>query len=310
MVAIRKLRELALEQTASAGRPAHLSAASGLLQVGEYLYVNADDELHLGVFPTHGEAPGSLARLFEGELPEARDDRKALKPDLEALLQLPGLPAYPHGALLALPSGSKPQRRRAALCALDEQGRLLGQVRVLDTSLLYDALEAHIDKLNIEGAVLCGSELWLLQRGNSHGAQNAVLRLDLPIALRALKVLPGESAEITPHIQPCELGKIGDTRLGFTDATALPDGCVLYSAVAENTSDNYFDGACAGSVLGLLSPKGQVLWQHTLADVHKVEGISARVVHGKLHVLMVTDADDPAQAASLLSAQLDYPGVS
>lgn len=64
--------------------------------------VVADDEYHLGMFPAHGHADGELIRLFPGELPTFGKERKALKPDLEALTRLPPFPAYPHGALFAL----------------------------------------------------------------------------------------------------------------------------------------------------------------------------------------------------------------
>lgn len=53
------LRELTLSRAPQAGRALHLSAASGLVCCGEWLYVIADDENHLGVFPLADHAaPG------------------------------------------------------------------------------------------------------------------------------------------------------------------------------------------------------------------------------------------------------------
>ncbi|MFP2906856.1 DUF6929 family protein [Pyxidicoccus sp. 3LFB2] len=52
-------RTLTLESPEAPGRPAHVSAASGLVRVGPWLYIVADDALHLAVFPAQGDAPGA-----------------------------------------------------------------------------------------------------------------------------------------------------------------------------------------------------------------------------------------------------------
>jgi len=85
------------------------------------MYVVADDELHLGVFPASGRAPGHLVRLFAGELPDAKAERKRQKPDLEALTIMHATADDPHGVLLALGSGSTEKRRMGALLSLDAQ---------------------------------------------------------------------------------------------------------------------------------------------------------------------------------------------
>ncbi|MEO6277397.1 MAG: hypothetical protein ABIP59_06225, partial [Roseateles sp.] len=77
------------------------------MQIGQRLFVVADDEHTLAVFDAASDSPGTLHRLFIGELPDKPKARKAAKPDLEALAQLPPFAACPHGALLALGSGSK-----------------------------------------------------------------------------------------------------------------------------------------------------------------------------------------------------------
>src|SRR5437868_3033677 len=89
MIILTKIRELDLAAAPTAGRPQHLSAASGLVCIGSFMYVVADDELHLGVFQTEHTEPGRLIRLFDGALPDSKPDRKKQKPDLEALAVLP-----------------------------------------------------------------------------------------------------------------------------------------------------------------------------------------------------------------------------
>jgi maleylacetoacetate isomerase len=100
-----QIRNLDLSTPPSAGRPLHLSAASGLVCVNSFVYVVADDELHLGVFSNANSEPGYLIRLLDGALPDSRSARKKQKPDLEALSLLPAFGAHHHGALLAFGSG-------------------------------------------------------------------------------------------------------------------------------------------------------------------------------------------------------------
>ena len=139
------LRELQLPQ-------AHLSAASALVRVVERLFVVADDELHLGVFDLGEPAPGRLVRLFEGSLPAEKKARKAAKPDLEALALLPAMADFAQGALLALGSGSTPDRQRGVLLGLTEQAA----PRLIDLAPLYRPLHAQFADLNIEGGFLLG----------------------------------------------------------------------------------------------------------------------------------------------------------
>ena len=310
MIDVVKIRELTLEQASSAGRQPFLSAASGLVCIGGQAYVVADDELHLGQFNLDTAEPGQLLRLFEGELPGDKRERKALKPDFEVLIWLPPQADatqfnYPYGALLALGSGSKPNRCSGVLLSVNAQGAINGEPQRLPLQNLYAALAVHVDDLNIEGAVVSGDTLFLMQRGSKGSRCNALL--SLPLAeLRTLLRDPAHEIHIARHnIQSFELGEIEGVPYSFTDGAALPNGDFLYTAVAENTDDSYRDGACLGAVIGVASLDGTVKWQQPLAQPHKVEGVSVRVEGESLQVLLVTDADDPSVPALLLSAQID-----
>jgi len=303
-ISLTKIRELDLIDSGEAGSPRYLSAASGLANVGDRLYVVADDELHLGVFPATGDGPGRLVRLFEGELPADKAARKKQKPDLEAIVRLPAFGSHPNGALLALGSGSKRNRHRGALLGLDAQGGIDGAARVVDCSQLFAALDREIPALNIEGAVVIGDELRLLQRANRKHPRNAVVHLPLAAAVAALAA--GEPiGSIAPSaIVPVELGTIEGIPLSFTDGASLPDGGMVFSAVAENTDDTYHDGACLGAAIGILASDGSLRRLDRLDACHKVEGVAARVEGDVIRLLLVTDADDPSVAANLLSATL------
>jgi hypothetical protein len=162
----------------------HLSAASGLVRA-VFLYVVADDELHLGVFRADGRAPGELVRLFDGALPAPKSERKREKPDLEVLTLLPPSADFPSGAVLALGSGSTRNRHRGVVLGLDDRGALEGKPKIVDLTSVFYCLST-IRELNIEGAVVCGDEMRLFQRGSKGDNPNVIIRFPLSAFLAAL----------------------------------------------------------------------------------------------------------------------------
>ena len=303
MIQLTSLRNLDLVAGSEPDRPAYLSAASGLVAVGRFFYAVADDELHLGVFEVDGTRPGSLLRLFPCDLPDKPTKRKKAKPDLEALLRLPAFEKHPHGALLALGSGSSEHRYRGALILLHTDGSVDGDVRVLDTTDWLNKLTDHFDKLNIEGAWVSGSQIHLLQRGNKGAGVNAVASSDLAPLLNGLgdDHLPAPRAF---QIQRFDLGCIEGVPLCFSDACALASGECLFTAVAEDTEDPRNDGAFAGAAIGLMSRDRQLRWVRSVTPPFKIEGIEIIGNHADPKILVVTDADDPAVPAQLMSASL------
>jgi hypothetical protein len=273
------------------------------VRAGTTLYVVADDALHLGVFPADGTVEGSRVRLFEGELPREPKARKARKPDLETLLRLPAFHAYTSGALLTLGSGSKQGRRRGALLALDERGRIVAAPRTVDLAAAYERLEREIGPLNIEGAVATPTELLLLQRGRK-GRPNAIVRYALGPVLDALAHSDALEAVAPERVEVVDLGSVAGVALGFTDAVLLADGALAFCAVAEDSDDGYHDGACLGSALGLFGADGRLCWLEAIEGCPKVEGVEAIRVPGAVDFLLVTDADDPGVPASLLRAKV------
>lgn len=300
MLQARTVRALTLAAAATGG-PAHLSAASGLVRLGDHLAVVADDELHLGLFDPSGHDPGRVVRLFDGGLPAGHEARKAAKPDCEALLVLPPFGSYGHGALMAMGSGSGPARHRGVLVALDRAGGLDGPVQPLDLTGLLGPLRERIPDLNIEGAFVQGDALCLLQRGNSARAVNARIDFawgDVQRWLAAAGPAPA-AASITRH----ELGALDGIPLSFTDGAPLPDGGWVFSAAAEDTLDPYADGRCAGSVVGRVDARGVVRACERLLPPLKVEGLVATARGDTIELLMVTDGDDRGQPALLLAAR-------
>lgn len=303
------LQDLLLDPATHPRGQGHLSAASGLVRAGAWLYLVADDEHHLGLLPAGAavlphlpQAPlVQLHRILPGDLPAEPKARKKHKPDLEALALLPASPAHPSGALLALGSGSKPNRQRGVVIALNATGRPDGAAQVVDLSALYTPLRTEFADLNIEGAFIANDCLHLLQRGNKGDARNACISYPLAALLGWLAGTRTEPPAALRTTQ-FDLGIVDGVPLGFTDGAALPNGeGWLFSAVAENTDDSYADGECVASAIGWVGADGVLQRMSPLEGAPKVEGIA---LAGD-RLLMVTDADDPACASRLLAVALD-----
>jgi hypothetical protein len=273
-----------------------VSAASGLVALEDGLYVVMDDEVFVACYGFDGQ-PRRRGRLFEGKLSEEAAARKREKPDLEALT------ALPDGRLLALGSGSTAARMRGAL--IEPAGGF--SVRVIDLSPLYEALQTQLPELNIEGAAVHADRLWLAQRGNGAAGINACVELDLDAALASLEHDSAIAASPLLAVHSLALGEIAGVALGLTDLAAHPSAGLLFSAAAEAGGSTYEDGACAGSVVGLLSAACKVRASVGLTPNCKVEGIAVDARFPNT-LWLVADPDDRGSQAPLFRAALTLCG--
>lgn len=301
MLTIEHLRDLTLDRHTHTPGLLHFSAASGLVCAHGRAYVVGDDEHALAVFHD-ADAPGQLVPLFDGQLPSGRKTRKQRKPDTETLLLWPAGRGWPHGALLTLGSGSRPQRCRGACIALAADGAVLPQPHRFDLTPLYEPLRRRFEDLNIEGAFISQRELVLLQRGHQGGSPNASVHY----ALTAMKRwLHGVGPAPAPQrVRRHRLGTVMGVPLTFTDGAALPDGRWVFAAVAEATGDSVADGPCVGSAVGVMTAQGKVQALFAMPGREKVEGIAARINGRTIELCLVTDADDPRIASRLLRGRV------
>jgi hypothetical protein len=276
-----------------------VAAASGLVGIGEHLYVVADDELDLLVLDKSGRSLDRVP-LFPGQLPDEHHARKGHKPDLEALALLTP------DTLLAIPSGSTVHRSRgAAVFGLD--------ITPVELGPLYAALLEEMPDLNIEGAAVLGERLLLLQRGNGAAGHNAVVDLELAGVRAAIAAGEPLGAGLIRAIAPVALGDLDGVALGFTDASPLPDGRLLFVAAAEAGGSTYDDGAAAGSILGLLDCSGGgavVRGRRRLAPRDKIEGLHAVIAGDRLRMHLVADGDDRSLHAPLYGATLPLSALA
>ena len=300
---LRKLRGLDLEEPSAPGRPAHVSAASGVARRGDFVYVLGDDELHLGVFRLSSTAPGKLRRVLGGDLPDDHSERSSAKPDLEALTLLPPFESHPYGALLGLGSGSTGERSRGFVCALGADGSIAAEPQELDLEPLYRLLREQVAELNIEGAATMGDRLWLLHRGTPQEGDNLVAELSLEQLMRSLREDQCLDAKELENVRRYDLGDLDGVKLAFSDATPIADQLLVFTASAEAD-----DGHIRGSVVGTLGRDGSVQRLRTIDRRWKVEGVHATIDTGVLDFTFVCDQDDPGEPAPLLSATMPVDG--
>ncbi|HVE88552.1 MAG TPA: hypothetical protein VNA44_02535 [Burkholderiaceae bacterium] len=273
--------------------------------MGDHLYVVADDEHHLAVFAADDHRlAGTLVRVRRGALPSAKEARKRRKPDFESLVTLRPFGTYPYGALFAIGSGSKPNRRSAVLLALTAHGSAHGAPRTVSLQNWFTRLRREFGEVNLEGAFVQGENLTLLQRGNKGSPRNACVRIALAPLLDAMAKRRSVPSPRLASVADFDLGVFDGTPLCFTDGAALPGGGFVFTAVAEATEDSYADGACVGAAIGIIDADDRLraLWQ--LVPTLKIEGIEARVTGKGLELTVVTDADRASVAAQLLTVTL------
>lgn len=297
MIASTLVRSLEIDAASHPRGQPHISSASGLAIAGDWFYIVADDENHLIALPSADVESGALRMLplLAARLPTDPAERKRRKRDLEALFQVPGDEGRPP-MLIAWGSGSRAQRDFAYVLDLGANGGLGGAARAVSLTRLHEALRGHVAELNIETGLVQGGGLYLFSRANRSAPVNGCFRLDLAPAIDFLLADEG-GAEVPPvRFTELDLGRMGDVPIGITDATPLAEGGWLLSAVAENTSNAYDDGRCAGAVLVACDPDGEVTWTGRLDGGFKVEGLA----FDQLGTLwLTTDADDPGVASGL-----------
>jgi hypothetical protein len=298
---LRRLRDLDLSEPPDEGQPAHIASASGVAKRGDFVYVVGDDLLQVGVFELAGGGPGIARRVFPGDLPDGASERKRAKPDLEGLTTLPPVDGEPNGGLLGLGSGSSRDRDRGFYWPFDADGSLAGEPRTIELRPVYEAIRGELGgEINIEGAAVLGDRLWLFHRANRGQAPNTVAEFELGDLSRTLRedliLDPDELAAIRSY----ELGELEGVALCFSDATALTNELVCFSASAEGEED----GDIHGSVVGTISADGSVRRLRTIDPRWKVEGVHATIDTGIIDFLFVCDQDDRETPSPLLSATM------
>jgi hypothetical protein len=259
--------------------PGFARAASAVRRWQRRLVVIQDDVNAIAVGGEKASTPLEPWLLPRGEDGRRRFDdalgNKRHKLDLEAAAVLPD------GRLLALGSGSNRAREHLVIASTD------GDTQLRDAADLYAALRQHTafsgSELNVEGAVVQDGWLRLFQRGNgkvSDGVQprSAVGDIALPELLAWL-----DASAPAPQLQRIlgvDLGNVGGVPFGFTDATLLASGAIVFLACAERSPDVTRDGEVLACRLGILrngsAQSIDIVDEAGAPCTLKLEGIEAR----------------------------------
>ncbi len=228
---------------------------------------------------------------------------KAMKPDFEALAhyQKEG-----EDYLLVFGSGSKtPQRDVLVRMKLGKET----EAEVFSMREFYDVMRnvagLKEDALNIEGAVITGGMLFLLEREN-----NLVFVFkwkEMEQYLKDFKTCP------VPEVYRMNLPEIEGLEAGFSGAAASADGNkIIFTASVENRKDTYKDGEILGSFVGFFDllnlENGVAPVCVPIADKEGVLKIKAESVvmvseqKNTMDLIVVTDSDGGASEVLRLSA--------
>lgn len=285
--------------------PSHVRAASSVRRHGGRLVILQDDVNALAVLdPASGRVQSLLlpsgpdgARVFD----DVRGTKR-FKLDLEASIVLPD------GKLVAFGSGSSEHRQK--IVTLEAHKGALAQL--LRGEEFYRTLRKHADdrgaRLNVEGAVVQGRMLRLLQRGSGRRGSkpwNAIL--DLPLD-HFMAWLDGRGS-CPPVVRVAEviLGDLGGIPFGFTDGAVTADGRLAFLACVEDTEDPLHDGPALGCRFGWIDADDGAAVMAPVVESDgqptrlKLEGIEARVDDAQVFdvVADMDDGDRPAEIAEL-----------
>ena len=301
---------------ADADRPAHVRAGSGLAHIRGGLALIQDDANFVALVtpePWRVRAINLQAGEGGGRQFDRSRGNKEHKLDLEACFTVED--GDVGGTLLvAMGSGSKGYRPRETVVFVRRCESPHPEVTHVHLPRLYEQLRNQRDfagsQMNIEGAVHLGDRVRLFNRGNG-GARDGLAPVNATCDLSWDAFLdhahdPGRAPAPEPvDVVRYDLGSLGDTPFGFTDA-ALWRGAMLYSAVAEDSPDVIEDGPVHGSAIGLIADgaaRCALLTDGSGAVFDgKVEGIQPLGSGDRL--LAVVDADDHAIPSLLCEVQL------
>ena len=272
------LRDACRSLPIAAGSPTALERSErSRSAIGRYLYVIADDELHLGVFPQRGTAPGTLVRLRSRPPAVAQKGPQAAQAGPRGDRRVAAVrAAFPCGALFVLGSGSRPSRRKGVLVALDAKGAIAGRPRAVDLTPLYRAIGARVRCIEHRGCV---------RRRRAPGIAATRQQERRPQRAHPDRIDAAAGGHSVPE-RPCRVRRSSISRRSTwvrsqacRCASPTPQrrpGAALHSQRLPRTPKNsYADGACAGSAIGVVD-YDDIAWPRCgdSKPALKVEGIA------------------------------------
>lgn len=279
-----------------------LLSASAMERVGAFWYMVADDSPDLYRLDETFRIASTL-RLVESPHTGGERVAKHAKLDLEAMTLVERNGKH---ELLLFGSGSKPVTRDFCFRVNVTRSDAPQLVQTISLTPLYDTLRRNprivgAQQLNLEAAASTADTLFLLQRGNI-SEHNSISAFDLA-AFYAFLENPAQPPP-SPQLFAFTLPQIQKQGAGFSAATVLSDGQILFAATVEDTPDEVQDGPTLGSFIGILQTDknaarniGTPRWILPVQDGQelarvKIEGIAIKKQDAaSLQLYAVTDND-------------------
>jgi len=302
-------------------RPQHVRAGSGIAWSGEKMVLIQDDADYLALIDGAASQGGVAGMRLKS--PGAASKEKAHL-NLEAVLSARD---WRGEYLLAFGSGASPAHRNIARVRLSGADT---ELSIFETRKFYQALEELPEfattTLNIEGVALVpkgvegrdGARLFQRANGRPRAALdisdgralNATvdLRLDaLGAYLDRCKRDPNATFGVDlGNLRRYDLDEADEVPFTFTDASALPDGRVIYIAAAERSPEAGVKGECFGLALGVIETDGSarytvVVEKDGAPTRRKAEGLAVR---DPKSAYVVVDPESDEHPATLCSVDL------
>ncbi len=296
-IPVTTMQKLSLDKALETGRPSYIYAASGIVEHQNKFFMISDDELSIFQLKESDKnlTPFTLSKQQLSAIPKIR---KKFKPDFEALVTLNEKQWPPNGALVVWPSGSSHQRMIAVIIPFTKTGDLAPPLPV-DISGLTEILSQSVRDLNIEGLMIDGSKILLIQRGNSAKNKSGIFEVDLAPWIEGLKT---NKWKVTASFKKIKLGKLAGITLTLSDLIATPYGLIGLAA-AEDSKTTVSDGHVEGTVLlKVKDNKATILGK--FAPKKKFEGLVARPVKDGLDLFLVDDGDSAEVPSYLYRAHV------
>ena len=277
-------------------------SASGVESSGGDLYVVGDDSYDLRKYNASWKLLISYP-LMEQKTPGKRIP-KAIKPDYESLCWLDAEETL----LLLTGSGSDSPHRDFAVVMSMKNGRKLVERSMKE---LYDLAWSQAgqegDRINIEGMLNTGKEIYMFHRGNLN--ENLTIRMEREAFFNYIM---GKS-NLIPDMKfaSYELPGLNGFKAGMSGADYVKEeNAIVFTASVEGTVDEVSDGEVLGSYIGWIDLKqpekvafclplkknGQIIKT-------KQEGVSC--IKAKQDIVhLVTVSDDDQGNSELFSLKL------
>lgn len=282
------------------------SATGGLVRVGNWFYVIADDEHYLGAWSLDDDKKARVVSAFVGNVPSLVAGLERFKPSLVALIRLSGAGAArtswisyyggegPSQYLLGVPSGLAGAANRGCLLGLGAHGEIITGPMSIDFEPLYSKLTEYVSELTIEGATVCGRNLYLFHRGKE---RKSIVRLSLRNLAYELVTMRSVGGGHLRGVTDYEWNSSDGGEFDFVGAASVSDD--LYFVATESTPVTH-------NVLGKIDRFGSVKYLGRLDCDCQVGGLSAELLGKKLKLWFLTgEAKEPA-GLRLLTSEIDY----